>query len=179
MKGVVFDMLRDMVEEQYGLEGWNAVLDEAGSEGMYVSTQTYPDEELTLLVNAAVTVTGQDAETLIFGFGEFMAGEFYQRFPAFFDEADNLVDFLYSVDQIVHMEVRKLYPDAQLPDFTYDRTNPHEITMHYRSPRKLCWLAEGLISGSARHYGSFIEMNHSPCMHDGADHCSIHVRVAE
>ena len=32
MKGVVFDMLRDMVEASWGLEGWNAVLEEAGSE---------------------------------------------------------------------------------------------------------------------------------------------------
>ena len=179
MKGVVFDMLRDMVEASWGLEGWNAVLEEAGSEGLYISTQTYPDEELQALVEVAVKVTDQDAATLVFSFGEFMAGEFYQRFPGFFDAADNLLDFLYSVDQIVHLEVRKLYPDAQLPEFTYNRENADEMTMHYRSPRKLCWLAEGLISGSARHYGSFIEMHHSPCLHDGADHCSIRIQVVE
>lgn len=179
MKGIVFDILRDMVEEYYGLEGWNAVLEEAGSEGLYTSAQTYPDEELQKLVEAAVKVTGKEASSLVFTFGEYMAAEFYQRFPAFFDEADNLLDFLHSVDQIVHMEVRKLYPDANLPTFSYDQNAPSELTMHYSSPRKLCWLAEGLISGSARHYGSYIEMHHSPCMHDGADHCSIRVKLVE
>ena len=86
------------------------------------------DEELQALVEVAVKVTDQDAATLVFSFGEFMAGEFYQRFPGFFDAADNLLDFLYSVDQIVHLEVRKLYPDAQLPEFTYNRENADEMT---------------------------------------------------
>jgi len=179
MKGVVFDMLRDMVEEEYGLEGWNAVTEEAGSDGLYNSTQTYPDEEMQALIAAAVKVSGVKPETLVFNFGEYMAGEFYQRFPGFFDSHDNLLDFIYSVDQIVHMEVRKLYPDANLPTFSYERNSPNEMTLNYSSPRKLCWLAEGLVSGSAKHYGACIEMHHSPCMHEGADHCSICIKVME
>ena len=50
MKGVVFDILRDMVEEQFGLEGWNALLEKAGSDGLYLSSESYPDAEMTKLV---------------------------------------------------------------------------------------------------------------------------------
>ncbi len=177
MKGIVFDMLRDMVEELYGLEGWNAVLEEAGSDGLYISTQTYPDDNLMALVAAAVTITGSDERSLVFAFGEYMAAEFYRRFPAFFDNAGNLIDFLISVDRIVHMEVRKLYPGAHLPCFAYRHERPDELIMEYRSPRKMCRLAEGLISGSARHYGTAFRMEHSPCMHEGADHCSLKITL--
>lgn len=177
MKGMVFDMLRDMVEEHYGLQGWDAVLERAGSDGLYISTQTYPDEELIGLVVAATDVTGRDANDLVFAFGEYMVTEFYKRFPVFFDRSHGLIDFLLSVDRMVHVEVRKLYPDAGLPSFSYTDRAEHEVTMHYRSTRKLCRLAEGLISGSARHFGEVYELNHSPCMHEGADHCSLHIRV--
>ena len=179
MKGVVFDMLRDMVEERYGLEGWDAVLEEADSDGLYVSTQTYPDEELVALVSSAVKVTGLEAAVLLKAFGEYMAGELYQRFPDFFDAADDLIQFLISVDRIVHMEVRKLYPDAALPTFEYQQSSPAELLMNYRSPRKMCMLAEGLIVGSSRHFETPVAIEHSPCMHDGADHCGLKVRLLE
>ncbi len=177
MKGVVFDILRDMVEEQFGLAGWNAVLEQAGSEGLYLSTQTYPDAELLGLVAAASEVTGKPVDELVFAFGEFMVKEFYARFPDFFDNASGLINFLVSIDRIVHVEVRKLYPDAALPSFTYQGGSIDEITMNYRSPRKLCRLAEGLIAGSARHFGERYQLQHDPCMHQGADCCSLHIKL--
>ena len=110
MKGIVFDLLREMVEENYGLEGWQAILDTAGSEGIYIATQTYPDEELMGLVAAASEVSTVPAGDLVFAFGEFMTPNFYQRYPKFFDDTDNLLEFLKTVDEIIHVEVRKLYP---------------------------------------------------------------------
>lgn len=177
MKGVVFDILRDMVEEQFGLAGWNAVLEKAGSDGLYLSTQTYPDAELLGLVAAASEVTGKPADELVFAFGDFMVNEFYKRFPDFFDNASGLIDFLVTIDRIVHVEVRKLYPDAALPHFTYDNQHRDEVTMNYRSPRKLCRLAEGLIAGSARHFAEQYQLKHDPCMHQGADCCSLHITL--
>ncbi len=171
MNGVVFDILHDMVEEPFGLAGWT-LLDKAGSDGLYMSTQTYPDEELLKLVAAAGEVTGKSADELLLSFGVCMVKEFYKRFPFFFDNASGFIDFLISVDRIVHVEVRKLYPDAALPS-----VNSGEITMNYRSPRKLCRLAEGLIAGSAEYFGEQYQLQYDPCMHRGADCCSLHIRL--
>ena len=53
MKGVVFDILRDMIEEKFGLEGWNQLLEKAGSHGMYLSSESYDDSEMVALLGAA------------------------------------------------------------------------------------------------------------------------------
>ena len=53
MKGIVFNILNEMVEEQFGMAAWDGLLDAVGSEGIYVATETYPDEELLALVAAA------------------------------------------------------------------------------------------------------------------------------
>jgi predicted hydrocarbon binding protein len=177
MKGVVFDILRDMVETQYGLEGWQAVLDSAGSDGIYVSTKTYADAELMDLVAAASKITTIPVNILVFSFGEYMVPHFYKRFPYFFSDLPNFIKFLISVDQIIHVEVRKLFPDAGLPTFNYCDESENSLTMNYKSPRKLCFLAEGLISGSAKHFNQKYKMTHNPCMHDGNDHCSLKVEL--
>lgn len=177
MKGVVFDILRDMVENQYGLEGWQAILDKAGSDGIYVSTKTYADAELMGLVAAASEITTIPVNNLVFAFGEYMVPNFYKRFPNFFHDVPNFIKFLVSVDQIIHVEVRKLFPDAGLPTFDYSDENENSLTMIYQSPRKLCQLAEGLISGSAKHFNQNYKMTHDPCMHNGSDHCALKVEL--
>ncbi|MFP6790948.1 MAG: heme NO-binding domain-containing protein [Thalassolituus sp.] len=177
MKGVVFDILRDMVEEGYGLEGWNAILEKSGSNGMYISTESYSDDELMGLVAAASEVTGTDVNDLVFLFGEYMVQEFHARFPIFFERSKGLIEFLLSVDRIVHVEVRKLYPDANLPRFNYQKEDNRSLTMIYQSERKLCRLAEGLISGSAKFFKQSYTMTHDPCMHHGADACHLNIQL--
>lgn len=176
MKGVVFDVLRDMIEEQFGLKGWNKLLAEAGSDGMYLSSESYDDDEMMKLLNAASEMTKKDLPQLLHDFGEYMIGEFYTRFPVFFDSCAGVIDFLKSVDEIVHVEVRKFYPDANLPKFDYDESGD-TLVMIYESPRKLCYLAEGLIAGSATHYKQNIEKEQTRCMHRGDDSCHIVIKV--
>ena len=50
MKGVVMNLLADMVETQLGMEEWNAMLDEAGEDGIYTATSIYEDERLLNMV---------------------------------------------------------------------------------------------------------------------------------
>jgi len=52
----------------------------------------------------------------------------------------------------IHVEVRKLYPDAELPTFTCDTSTPGRLTMLYRSSRPFADLAEGLIAGCIAHF---------------------------
>ncbi|WP_300426998.1 heme NO-binding domain-containing protein [uncultured Thalassolituus sp.] len=178
MKGVVFDILRDMVEEQFGLEGWNALLEKAGSDGLYLSSESYPDAEMTKLVVVACEFTGMEQEALLRHFGKYMVKQFYDRFPSFFDNCTGLLEFLASVDRIVHVEVLKLYPDANLPRFNYDQ-RPGSILMEYHSKRRMCWLAEGLILGSAEHFKEPIRITHDVCMHKGDESCHIQVDLVE
>ena len=90
----------------------------------------------------------------------------------------NLKDFLLTVDRVIHVEVRKLHPGAILPQFDYVDEADNELTMIYSSPRKMCMLAEGLITGAAKHFETEYTLEHSQCMHDGADNCRLHLKMA-
>lgn len=178
MKGIVFNLLESMVEEQFGLEAWDALLDEVGSDGVFVSTDTYTDDQLVALVVAASNKTGIAVNDLVRKLGEFMFPRFREKYPDFFNEEMTLKDFLLTVDRVVHVEVRKLHPGANLPSFNYVDNEPGELTMVYSSPRKMCMLAEGLISGAAAHFGSEYTLSHDKCMHNGEDACELHLKIA-
>jgi len=178
MKGVVFNLLSDMVEEKFGLEVWDALLQDTQQDGIYVSTESYPDENLFALVAAASEKSGMPANDLVKAFGEYMFPNFHQQNPGFFTPGMGLKEFLLSVDRVIHVEVRKLHPDAGLPQFEYIDEHDQELTMLYNSPRKLCMLAEGLIAGAATHFETEYTLSHNECMHDGADACRLHLKIA-
>jgi len=56
------------------------------------------------------------------------------------------------VESYIHVEVRKLYPDAELPSFNCKRLSPSKLEMIYSSGRHFEDLCEGLIIGSMKHF---------------------------
>ena len=58
MKGVVFNLLEEMVEQNFGIAVWDSLLEATNQDGIYVSTETYPDEMLAALVVAAHEKSG-------------------------------------------------------------------------------------------------------------------------
>lgn len=177
MKGIVFTLLADMVEEVYGLEAWDLILSESGHDGIYISTETYPDSELFDLVGAAHKISGVPVPELIKSFGHYSFPKFKEQNPEFCDPDLGLKAFLLTVDRVIHVEVRKLHPDASLPSFAYEDEKDNELTMYYNSPRKLCMLAEGLIAGAAEYYNTNYSLNHDQCMHNGEDQCTLHLTI--
>ncbi len=179
MKGIIFNYLSDMVEEAFGLDVWDSILSKAGSEGIYVGTQNYSDEELLSLVAAAHDISGIPVNDLVRKFGEYAFPRFVENNPQFVSSDMTLKSFLLTVDRIIHVEVRKLHPDAMLPEFEYKDEEDNELTMYYCSPRKLCYLAEGLIAGAAKQFNTQYSLEHSKCMHDGESACTLHITMHE
>ncbi|MBM4458601.1 MAG: LruC domain-containing protein [Chloroflexi bacterium] len=84
-------------------------------------------------------------------------GSFVRRYPEMFAGLRSTFDFLTHLDGAIHVEVRKLYADAQPPRFEV-AAPPADgaMTMIYRSPRAMADVAEGLMLGCAAHFGERI-----------------------
>jgi hypothetical protein len=54
--------------------------------------------------------------------------------------------------------MQKLYPDAELPSFDCDTSQPGCLRLTYRSARPFAALAEGLIRGCVAHYGEAVDI---------------------
>ncbi len=180
MKGMVFTMLGDMVEREFGIETWDRLIEDTNPEsgGVYTSVEVYPDSELLGYVAALSRRLEVPADALVYAFGKYLLSRFDQIHPEFF-EGHSARSFLRSIDQQIHVEVRKLHPGVVLPSFEYEDLDEKTMRMIYRSPRQLCKLAEGLIAGSAERFGTTIDLDHRQCMRNGADSCELLLRFSE
>lgn len=154
MKGIVFSEFLDFVEHQFSMDQVEDMLDACSLEsgGAYTSVGTYDHRELVMLLVALSKQTSIDANTLLYRFGHHLMGVFTSKFSEFFKTEKGLFEFLASVDDYIHVEVRKLYPDAELPKFTAVEMTERSMIMDYHSSRCLAPLAEGLLMGAAEHF---------------------------
>jgi hypothetical protein len=154
MKGIVFTEFLDMVSQQFGENLVDDIIADASPPhgGAYTSVGTYPHSEMVALVSSLSGRTQRSVDALLETFGHHLFGRFYQRYPQFMDSTMDPLEFLMGIETIVHTEVRKLYPDAQLPAFDTQRISSNEIAMNYCSAHDFSSLAVGLIKGCATHY---------------------------
>ena len=160
MKGIVFTEFLEMAEERFSLSMVDAVLERVApaSGGIYTAVGTYPAEELVGLLMELSKQTSLPPATLLKDFGGHLLRRFAQTQPEFFAGARSSLEFLQSVEDHIHVEVRKLYPDAELPSFECQSEGEDELVMTYRSPRGLADLAEGLMAECALHYGERVSI---------------------
>lgn len=179
MKGIVFTTFNDMVEQQIGVDIWDRILDavKPESEGIYTSVEDFPDEELLDMVSELSRQTGTPVLDLIFAFGQFLFHALAMRHSVFVDTQPDFLSFLKSIEDVIHKEVEKLYPNPNLPSLHWHQPDDRSLVMKYVSPRKMCHLAVGLICGAAQHYEVDYTLEHDPCMHDGADSCQFLIRL--
>lgn len=160
MKGIVFTEFIDLVEEHFDPDIADRMITAAAlpNGGAYTAVGTYAHTELVRMVVELGRLTGVPLQELIGLFGRHLAVRFTQLFPSFFAEQPDLFSFLASIDSHIHIEVRKLYPDAELPSFPVEARDDRSMTLLYRSQRCFEDLAEGLILGCARHYGEHVRL---------------------
>jgi hypothetical protein len=169
MKGIVFTELLDMVEARHGPQELEGLLEDTALPhgGAYTSVGTYPAQEMVALVHNLSRRTGIPSEGLLQAFGSHLFGRFYERFPDMMDRSPDALSFLMGIESLVHAEVRKLYPDAQLPLFETQRMGTDSIRMEYSSFHDFSALAHGLIQGCAAHYKRPLTVNRTPAKRVG------------
>lgn len=170
VKGIIFNLVEEIVVEDDGRDTWDAIIEAAGVDGAYTSVGSYDDEELFAILDAAGDELGMERPELLVHVGEESIPRFAERYPELFEEQDGLEPFLRSLNDIIHPEVEKLYPGADVPRFDLE-ADDGTLLMEYVSSRKLCHFGEGLIHGAAHHYDTDVEVEQVRCMHRGDEAC--------
>ncbi|WOO42013.1 heme NO-binding domain-containing protein [Rubellicoccus peritrichatus] len=155
MKGMVFTEFLEMVEERFGIDMVDDLIERADlpvSQGAYTAVGTYPHEEMVSLVTELHKATEVSVSDLLKTYGEHLFQRFVVGYPVFFENLDSSLAFLENIHDYIHVEVRKLYPDAELPEFRTTRVAENELHMHYISERHMEDFAEGLILGCFKHF---------------------------
>jgi hypothetical protein len=177
MKGVVFNLLEQLVARDFGEDTWDALLDASGLDGVYTSLGSYPDEDLVKLVSVATDALAMPTDDVVLWLGRNALPLFADYYPQLFEPHETTRSFILTLNDIIHPEVRKLYPGADVPEFDFDFRGG-VLVMGYRSARKLCSFAVGLLLGAGDHYGERLTIEQPFCMKRGDDQCVIEIAFA-
>ena len=180
MKGVVFVEFNQFIEEIFGDEFWEEILDEADlpSEGIYTTVGTYDDQELFTLIGLVIEKKGLSMKEAQMAFGDWVFKKLYQAAPPEAHSFKDVFEFLHAVQNFIHVEVKKLNPDAILPEFEFLSESDEQMTFVYKSPRHLCYFCEGLIKGLSVHTGQEVTTRQTECVHEGDERCVVEVTKA-
>ena len=169
MKGVVFTQFIELVEEKFGFDTVDEMIEKTeGVSGVYTQAGNYPAQELLALVGTLSQITGVSVADLAFAYGEYLFPVLITIYEEPIKRYNSTFEFIAHVDQVVHPEVKKLYPDADLPEFETVSQTDDELKVIYKSNKPLMPFAKGLMIGCSKHYNENIEVRfEEPKMIDG------------
>ncbi|ACA87027.1 heme NO-binding domain-containing protein [Shewanella woodyi] len=164
MMGMVFTGLMELIEDEFGYETLDTLLEscELQSEGIYTSVGSYDHQELLQLVVKLSEVSSVPVTELVRLFGKKLFVELIEGHPEIANEMKDSFDLLSKIDSFIHVEVYKLYPQAELPKFTCDRLGDNDIRLHYQSKRPFASFAEGLLDGCAEYFKEDFTISRTP-----------------
>ena len=171
MKGIVFNLLEEVIRREYGEDTWDGLLQMAQLDGVYTSLGNYDFEQLMALVAAASTTLKLPPAAIVRWFGRNALSLLAEKYPGFFQTHRSTRSFLFTLNTIIHPEVRKIYPGADVPVFDFDSTSDDRLTLGYTSRRPLCAFGEGLIEGAAAHFHETITLEQPVCVQRGDSKC--------
>jgi hypothetical protein len=171
MKGIVFTTFYDFCEDAFGEDMLDDVIEASGvpNDGAYTSVGTYPFEEMVALVGSLCQTSRRPVPEILHDFGRFCFGKWVSYSPDFF-HGKELFDVLASIDHFHEHEVRKLYPDAELPSFKVIARSDERLTLRYDSCKPLADLAAGVIAGASDYLVNPVSIQRSVGHGPGGDY---------
>ena len=159
MRGMIFTELFELVEKKFGYDFLDDVIDDSklSNDGAYTSTGNYSFEELLRIVVSISQRSNIPIPALLEVFGEYLFEKLVVIFSNF-DKEMSILDFIENVETYIHVEVKKLYPDVELPTFNIISKTDKALEFDYISEKKLHHLAKGLIIGASKYLNQSVEV---------------------
>jgi len=154
MKGIVFTEFLEMVEETFGLETVDYIIENSHleSQGIYTSVGTYDFGEMLKLVTNLSEKVNTPVNDLLFVYGTYFFNALVKNHPDIFQKFKHPIALLSSIEDHIHVHVKKIYPGAELPTFEILKEDDTSISMIYISSRSLYRFAHGLMQKTFEYY---------------------------
>ncbi|TGV00661.1 heme NO-binding domain-containing protein [Flavivirga rizhaonensis] len=171
MKGIVFTEFLDLVEAKFGLEMVDTIISqsELESEGIYTAVGTYKFSEMLQLLQHLSTNTNIEIDDLLLVYAEHFFDVLKQSYPGLLATYKDPIDMLASIENHIHVEVRKIYPDAELPTFEVLDKTDNSLVMVYKSSRAMHHFGLGLMNKTFEHFDSTATIELEKMKEDGTE----------
>jgi hypothetical protein len=180
VQGIILDELEKYVGRELGDAGVSRMRGLTGrSESGYRFDASYPDEEVHLIVRGVAEATGKAPQLILEEFAEGMVPGLLAVYGFMVNPRWSYLDFLVNTESVIHKGVKLNSPSAKPPAIEAQRVGPESVAITYRSKRRLCAVARGILRGAATYYGVIVTLTDNQCMLRGDPECVITVSAEE
>jgi hypothetical protein len=171
LKGIVFTEFLDLVETKFGFEMVDKIImqSELESKGVYTSIGTYKFSEMLQLLQNLNKNTGIAIDDLLVVYAEHFFEVIKISYPGLLSTYKDPIEMLASIENHIHVEVRKIYPDAELPVFIVENKTKTSLTMVYKSSRAMHHFGLGLMNKTFDHFNSKADIVLEKIKEDGTE----------
>lgn len=154
MKGIVFTEFLDLVEDKFGFEMVDTIINNSNlpSNGSYTAVGTYSFSEMLSLLTNLNKETGIPVNDLLLLYGEHFFSVVEKSYSSFLTQYKEPIEMISSIENHIHVEVRKIYPDAELPTFTVIEKTETTLVMIYKSSRAMSSFGKGLMNKTFEYF---------------------------
>ncbi len=147
MKGIIFTEFLELVEEKFGLVMVDKIINQSNleSNGVYTAVGTYEFSEMLQLISHLSENTYISVDDLLMVYSEHLFKALIKSHPNLVEHYKDPMDLLASIENHIHVEVKKIYPEAQLPTFELKEKTDTKMVMVYKSDKALYMLGKGLM----------------------------------
>ena len=132
MKGIVFTEFLDLIENKFGLEMVDKIISQSKleSKGSYTSIGTYSFSEMLQLLHNLELQTGISKDNLLLIYGEYFFNVIKTNYTDLLSSFKDPIEMLASIENHIHVEVKKIYNDAELPTFIVEKKTENSLIMN-------------------------------------------------
>lgn len=175
MKGIVFNVLKGMVEVNSGIGAWDEALMATEVDGAYTTLGSYPDEELVRIVDHLAKTQGISSADFLNKFGRHAFRAMMESCRHITSRYADSRSLLRALNEVIHPEVRKLYPDSETPDFRVVGESTVMLELEYMSQRSLCSFAVGMAAGAIDYFQERAHIQQPRCRLRGDSSCRLRI----
>ena len=171
MKGIIFTEFLELVEEKFGLEMVDTIINKSNleSNGIYTSIGTYKFSEMLQLLQHLSSNTNISIDNLLLVYAEHFFSILEKNYPGLLATYNDPIDMLSSIENHIHIEVRKIYPHAELPTFEVVDKTDNSLVMIYKSSRAMHHFGLGLMNKTFEHFNATATIDLEKIKDDGTE----------
>lgn len=171
MKGIVFTELLELIENKFGLEMVDDIIEQSklDSGGIYTSIGTYSFSEMLSILNNLSANTGISIDDLLLVYAEHFFSVIERDYSGMLKMYKDPIEMLSSIENHIHVEVRKIYHDAELPTFEIIEKTEDSLTMIYKSSRAMHHFGLGLMNKTFAYFNSTASIVLEKIKEDGTE----------
>ncbi|MBW1297950.1 heme NO-binding domain-containing protein [Aquimarina litoralis] len=171
MKGIVFTEFLELVESKFGLQMVDQIIEQSNlpSKGIYTAIGTYKFSEMLSLLTNLSNNTNINTDDLLLVYGEHFFDVLANSYGSLLEQYNNPLELLGSIENHIHVEVRKIYPEAELPTFEVLHKTETELIMIYKSSRAMYSFGLGLMKKTFQHFNKKANIQFEKIKEDGTE----------